>query len=144
MVMARLAAIVVCVVMLGVSESMAVHDLFKSIDSDTDGRVSEKEFSEDMNENAFDRIDVDKNKMISMQEWEPLAEVTNKKKHMELFESIDRDRDRRISFLEFSDYAERHSNIEEAFIGLDKDRNNSLSPDEITVRPLFKMITIRF
>jgi len=126
------------------SETFAVHELFKSIDENADGRINQEEFSKDMKEQAFERLDTNKNEMISMEEWEPLTDIKNRKKHMELFERMDKDSDKRINFLEFSDYAERHSNIEEAFMGLDKNRNNHLSPDEITVRPLFKMITVRF
>ena len=137
-------ASVIILLVSGVSRSYAVHELFKSIDENADGKINQEEFSEDMKEQAFERLDVNENKTISMQEWEPITDGRNKKKHMELFERIDKDSDKRINFFEFSDYAERNSNIEEAFMGLDKDKNNHLSPDEITVRPLFKMITIKF
>lgn len=142
--MMRTGVLLICILVIGAPYGMALHEYFNSIDVNTDGQVSEKELSQDMKENAFDQLDADNDAMISMLEWEPVAPVRNKKKHMELFERMDTDRDKRISFLEFSDYAERHSNVEEAFMGLDKDRNNSLSPDELTLRPLFKMITIRF
>jgi Ca2+-binding EF-hand superfamily protein len=139
-------AIFTCAVFLlaGVPETMALHEFFRSIDVDTDGKVTIKEFSEDMKQNAFNDADADRNKSISIEEWRKLHSEKDAGGHMKLFESMDKNRDRRISFFEFSDYAERHSNIEEAFMGLDKDRNNSLSPDELTVRPLFKWITIRF
>jgi len=137
-------SVFIVITTFGLSDSNAVHELFKSIDKNADGKINQEEFSEDMEEQAFERLDVNNNKNISMKEWESLDTIPDKKKHMELFERMDKDRDKRISFFEFSDYAERHSNVEEAFMGLDKDRNNSLSPDEMTVRPLFKMITIRF
>jgi Ca2+-binding EF-hand superfamily protein len=65
-------------------------------------------------------------------------------KHSEMFQRIDKDKNKGITFLEFSDYADRYSNIDEAFMGLDKNGNNSIEPDEMNVRPLFKWITIRF
>lgn len=145
MAITRITAIFLCTFfLLGLSRAVALHELFKSIDVDTDGKVSVKEFSDDMKRNAFEQMDADRDKTISAEEWERAAGMESSKKRFELFESMDRDHDRGINFLEFSDYAERHSNIEEAFMGLDKDRNNSLSPDELTIRPIFKLITFRF
>lgn len=138
-----MAVVLFAIFMLGPCESMALHELFKSIDVDADGKVSVKEFSDDMKKHAFEEMDTDSDKMISAEEWERAA-IADKNNGIELFESMDRDRDRGINFLEFADYAERNSNIEEAFMGLDADRNNSLSPDELTLRPLFKLITFRF
>ncbi len=128
----------------GVSKSDAVHELFKSIDENADGKINKKEFSKDMKEYVFEEIDNNNNNAVSNEEWLSIDGVLETEKHQELFQRIDRDKDKRITFFEFSDYAEKHSNLEKAFIGLDKDGSNSLSPDEITVRPLFKMLTIRF
>ena len=127
-----------------VSKSYAVHELFKSIDENTDGKINQEEFSEDMKDNVFNKLDNNNNKAISKAEWMSIEGVLETEKHEELFKKIDKDKDKRITFFEFSNYADKHSNIEEAFIRLDKDENNSLSPDEITVRPFFKMITIKF
>lgn len=129
---------------LALSESEALHSLFRSIDANEDGKIDRDEFTHDMKENAFNELDKNQNKEITEGEWVSLDTITEEEKHRELFKAIDKDKDRRITFFEFSDYADRHSNIHEAFIGLDKDNNSSLTPDEITMRPLFKMITIRF
>lgn len=126
-----------------VSAVHAAHDLFQSIDKNADGTVNQEEFSEDMKEYVFDELDRDHDNMISKSEWMSIADVLGPKEHEELFQSIDMDRDKRITFFEFSDYAESNANLIEAFIGLDKDGSNTLSPDEITARPLFRMITIR-
>jgi Ca2+-binding EF-hand superfamily protein len=96
-----------------------------------------------MKEHVFDELD-NNSKAISKAEWMSIEGMSETEKHEEMFRRIDKDKDKKITFFEFSDYADKHSNIDEAFIGLDKDGSNSLSPDEITVRPLFKMITIRF
>ena len=89
-------------------------------------------------------MDRDQNRELSADEWEGVKDIEEKDRHRELFKRIDADKDRRITFFEFSDYADEHSNIQRAFIGLDKDGSNSLSPDEITMRPIFKWITIKF
>jgi Ca2+-binding EF-hand superfamily protein len=68
----------------------------------------------------------------------------DREKHVVKFESLDKDKDRKISFFEYSDYSDKEFNLKEAFMGLDKDDNNYLTPDEITVRPCLKMITIKF
>jgi Ca2+-binding EF-hand superfamily protein len=121
-----------------------VHELFQSIDENTDGTISEKEFSEDMKEHVFQKMDTDNDNMIEKEEWKRVEHISDTEKHVEMFERIDTNKDKSISFFEFSDYADKKSNLEEAFMGLDRDGNNSLSPDEITVRPGFKMITIKF
>jgi len=126
------------------SESNALHDLFKDLDINKDGKIDRSEFSEDMKKDAFSSMDKDQNREITYEEWQGIEGVEDPDRLGELFKRMDKDRNKGITFFEFSDYADSYSNIEEAFIGLDKDRNNSLEPDEITVRPVLKWITIRF
>jgi hypothetical protein len=125
-------------------QSHAVHELFKSIDENADGTINQEEFSKDMKDYVFNKLDNNNNKAISKAEWMGINNPLDAEQHEVLFQEIDKNKDKLITFFEFSDYAERHSNIEEAFIGLDRDGSNSLSPDEITIRPLFRMITIKF
>ena len=132
------------ITVFALSVSNAEHELFKAMDENGDGKITIGEFNEDMKEQAFEKLDADHDKTIEKEEWNGHEEISDEEQHVELFERIDKDEDRRINFFEFSDYADKKSNIDEAFIGLDKDGSNSLSPDEITVRPLFKMITIKF
>lgn len=134
----------ILIIMFALTDSHAVHELFQSIDENTDGTISEKEFSEDMKEHVFQKMDTDNDNMIEKEEWKRVEHISDTEKHVEMFERIDTNKDKSISFFEFSDYADKKSNLEEAFMGLDRDGNNSLSPDEITVRPGFKMITIKF
>ena len=72
-------ASVIILLVSGVSRSYAVHELFKSIDENADGKINQEEFSEDMKEQAFERLDVNENKMISMKEWESLGSVRIKR-----------------------------------------------------------------
>lgn len=131
-------------VFFAATESKALQNLFEDMDLNKDGRVDRSEFSEDMKIKAFEKLDVDKNREITEAEWISPETILDQDKHSELFKRIDKDKSRRITFFEFSDYAEEDSNIEDAFIGLDKDMNNSLTPEEITIRPVFRMITIYF
>ena len=135
---------VIILLVSSLSVSYAAHEFFKSRDENADGKISEEEFAEDMKKHAFDRLDNSDDKLIAKKEWLSLDGITDYEKHKELFRNIDKDKDKKITFYEFSDYADKHSNIDKAFMGLDKDGSNSLSPDEITYRPLFKMITIKF
>lgn len=137
-------AVSLLITLFKLPHTYAGNELFEQIDKNKDGTVTLEEFKENMKEYAFDKIDEDDNKRIKEEEWTSFSSVTDKENHFNLFETIDKDKNKKISFFEFSDYADRKSNLEEAFMGLDKNGNNSLSPDELTVRPLFKMFTIRF
>lgn len=122
----------------------SVNSVFENIDVNKDDKITLEEFSEDIKDRAFDKINVDKDREVTEAEWLRIDNIAEGTKHAELFKEIDKNKDRRITFFEFSDYADRHSNIEEAFMVRDKDRDNSLSVDEISVLPIFRMITIRF
>jgi Ca2+-binding EF-hand superfamily protein len=135
---------IIAFVCFSASESSALHDLFKSLDKNRDGRIDRNEFSEDMKKEAFSKLDKDKNGEISYEEWKRLYGLEEPDRHGEMFKRMDKDKNKGITFFEFSDYADRYSNIDEAFMGLDKNGNNSIEPDEMTMRPLFKWITVRF
>ncbi len=135
--------LVIFSISFAVSESIAMHEVFKDLDLNKDGKIDRNEFSEDMKKDAFNKLDKDKNGVITADELEDVYTGAELDRHNELYKRMDKDKDKRITFFEFSDYADRYSNIEEAFMGLDKDGNNSISADEMTVRPIFKWITVR-
>ncbi len=136
--------LVIFFISFAVSESSAMHEVFKDLDLNKDGKIDRNEFSEDMKKEAFSKLDKDQSREITSEELEGVYTGEELDRHNELYKRMDKDKNKRITFFEFSDYADRYSNIEEAFIGLDKDRNNSLEPDEINVRPVLKWITVRF
>lgn len=138
------ALVFVFITVLPAHEVSAFDKLFRSIDENADGKIEKEEFSEDMKQSTFDKLDGDNDRSISDIEWADIDVVSDREKQRALFKKIDKDSDRRITFLEFSDYADEHSNIERAFMTLDKDKDGALSPDEISVRPLLRMITIKF
>ena len=134
----------VCFLVLAASLVCAMHPVFQKADRNKDGRVDREEFSQYMKESAYDELDKDKDKNLSQSEWDNTHNVIDTEKYKEVFKSADRDRDKRISFPEFSNYAEKYSNIEEAFMLLDKDKDGALASDEISNVPAFRLITIHF
>ena len=122
----------------------AIHNLFNEMDINRDGKVSLEEFTHDMEKNAFNNLDKNKDGFITPEEWSRVDFVEEKGKAHEVFKAIDKNANKRITYPNFSNYAEKYSNIEEAFMLLDKDKDGSLSPDEVTVRPLFRLITVRY
>ncbi|MBI5739765.1 MAG: EF-hand domain-containing protein [Nitrospirae bacterium] len=122
----------------------AAHDFFRQMDADSNESVSHEEFERDMGKDAFDRLDRNKDGILSPDEWDTVDYFAEHEGTQEVFRYIDRDADKRISFPEFTDYIHKYSNIEEAFMITDKNRDGRLSPDEVTARPLFRLIKIRF
>ena len=84
-----------------VSVSHAVDELFKSIDENTDGKINQKEFSKEMKDYIFNELDINNNKAISESEWISIEGVIDTDKHEKLFQRLDTDKDKRISFFEF-------------------------------------------
>jgi len=114
------------------------------MDVNRDGKVSLEEFTANMERNAFDNLDKNKDGFITPEEWSGADFIEEKEKEREIYKAIDKNAKKRISFPEFSNYADKYSNIEEAFMIQDKNKDGGLSPDEITLRPLFRLITIRY
>ena len=131
-------------IVLLVNYTSAMHDLFNEMDLNQDGKVSLEEFAHDMEKSAFDRLDKNKDGFITPIEWSGTDLIEEKEKAQEVFQAIDKKANKRISYPDFTNYADKYSNLEEAFMILDKNKDGSLSPDEITLRPLFRLITIHY
>ncbi|RPI68088.1 MAG: hypothetical protein EHM47_14925 [Ignavibacteriales bacterium] len=131
-------------IVLLVNYTSAMHDLFNEMDLNQDGKVSLEEFSHDMENSAFNRLDKDKDGFITPKEWSAVDLIEEKEKAQEVFQAIDKKANKRISYPDFKNYADKYSNLEEAFMILDKNKDGSLSPDEVTLRPLFRLITIHY
>jgi Ca2+-binding EF-hand superfamily protein len=137
--------LLICSLMFfGVSLTGAMHNLFNEMDVNRDGKVSLEEFSKNMERDAFNKLDKNKDGFITPEEWVGTDFIEDKEKGREIFRAMDKNAKKRISFLDFSNYADKYSNIEEAFMVQDKDKDGALSPDEITLRPLFRLITVRY
>lgn len=124
--------------------SEALHDLFQTMDANRDGRIDREEFSRNMVEFVFNKIDDNNSGAIARNEWDILQDIEDREKHDQLYSSMDSDKNSLISMSEFAHYAQIHSNMYESFTTLDVDQNNLLSPEEIPVRPPFMMVTLQF
>lgn len=122
----------------------ATHPLFEEVDTNKDGQIDRDELANYMKKTAFDELDSDHNEGLTSAEWEGAHYIIDEEQHKNIFRSVDRDRDERISYPEFQNYIEKYSNIEDAFMVMDKDKDGALAPDEISYIPRFRLITIHY
>jgi len=114
------------------------------MDQNENGKIDHGEFTSNMTKYVFNKIDDNGDSIISRSEWDYIQNVKDKELHNDLYKGIDINSNRIIRYNEFSDYAEKHSSLNQTFLSLDKNRDGVLMPDEIPDRPTFKMVTIRF
>ena len=138
------AAACIFLLLILTAPALAWHPAFKKADTNKDGKISRDELRDYMKENAFERLDNDKSRGISPDEWSHTHDVIEIKDYGKAFRSVDRDRDSRITFPEFSNYLEKYSNIEDAFMIMDRNKDGVLGPDEISYFPKFRLISIHF
>ena len=115
--------------------------VFQSADTNSDGRVSQAEFDRHAKTSTFKRLDQDKDGMITLEEWKAVDLSPEAQKH---FEAMDKDRNGRISYPEFLDAADWKSALNDSFKLLDRDRDSHLAPDELTGRPMFRLLSVDF
>jgi len=115
--------------------------VFQSADTNSDGRVSQAEFDRHAKTSTFKRLDQDKDGMIVLEEWKAVDLSPEAQKH---FEAMDKDRNGKISSSEFSDTTHWKSTLNDSFKLLDRDRDSHLAPDELTGRPMFRLLSVDF
>jgi len=79
--------------------------------------------------------------MIVLEEWKAVDLSPEAQKH---FEAMDKDRNGKISSSEFSDTTHWKSTLNDSFKLLDRDRDSHLAPDELTGRPMFRLLSVDF
>jgi Ca2+-binding EF-hand superfamily protein len=95
-----------------------------------------------MKDNAFEKLDEDQDREISAEEWGRADDVLSVEEFRGQFKDADSDKDWRLSYPEFDNYIEKYTNVDDAFMVLDKNQDNSLGPEEIQNVPAFRFITI--
>ncbi len=114
---------------------------FQSADTNRDEKITLEEFKQHAKQETFKNIDRNGDKKIDKQEWKAAAPSPQAESN---FKSVDKDRDRAVSFLEFSEKADKNYNYEEMFNALDRNRDGSLAPDEYNARPAFTIFSFKF
>ena len=122
----------------------ALHPIFENADTNKDGKIDHEELEKYMKEDTFKKLDTDRDNIISGAEWSRADNVIEIEEYKRTFKVMDRDKNWKISYPEFSSYLDKYSNIEDAFMVLDKNKDNSLAPEEIDYVPSFRIITIHF
>jgi Ca2+-binding EF-hand superfamily protein len=115
--------------------------VFQCADTNRDGRVCRAEFAGHVKQSTFERLDRNQDGMISPAEWKAHDKSTRAQKN---FEALDKDRDGLISYPEFADTAHWKSALDDSFARLDRDRDSHLAPDELTGRPMFRLLSVDF
>ena len=115
--------------------------VFNEADANKNGVVSHEEFSQDVKRRTFNVLDTNGDSVITWEEWAAADANPQVKEH---FEIMDKNGDKRIDFFEFSQAAEKYSNINRAFVDLDRTKDGSLSPEEYQSRPVFSLFTLHF
>ena len=118
-----------------------VKDVFQAADTNLDGRITLDEFKQHAKQETFKNIDRNGDGKIDKQEWKAAAPSPRAESD---FESVDKNRNNTVSFLEFSEKTDKNYNYDETFNALDRNRDGSLAPDEFNARPAFNIFSIKF
>jgi len=114
---------------------------FQSADTNRDGKITLDEFKQHAQQESFKNLDRNGDGKIDKQEWKAAVPSPQAESN---FESVDKNRDHAVSFLEFSKKADKNYNYDEVFNALDRNRDGSLAPDEFNARPAFTIFSIKF
>jgi hypothetical protein len=123
------------------AQTNATPAVFQSAETNDDGRASQAGFTEYVKKATFERLDTNRDGMISMEEWKAVDHSPKAEKH---FKAMDRDRNGKISYLEFSNAAVWKSALNDSFSSLDRDHDGKLAPGETTGRPMFRLLSVDF
>jgi len=134
--LAQAAAIGICS-----AQTNDLKNTFQAADTNLDGRITLDEFKQHAKQETFKNIDRNGDGKIDKQEWKAAAPSPQAESN---FESVDKSRDKTVSFLEFSEKTDKNYNYDETFNALDRNRDGSLAPDEFNARPAFNIFSIKF
>jgi Ca2+-binding EF-hand superfamily protein len=115
---------------------------FIASDSNGDGKVTLEEFYADIARRDFQKTDRNSDGVISHEEWQRRSEAPGATAQ---FETMDENKDKRVTFLEFLSVVKNRSNAGQVFSTQDRNRDGVItSQDEPMDRKSLHAITFRF
>jgi len=115
--------------------------VFHAADTNMDGKISKDEFKHYVKRSAFNKIDKNGDGKVDKKEWQAAAPSPKTEAG---FEALAQSSDKTVTFLEFSNYADKKYTYDEMFNQIDRNRDGSLAPDEFNDRPAFTILSIKF
>lgn len=114
---------------------------FKDADKVQNGVLNREEFNWYLAGLVMERLDQDRNNLISLEEWRKANTSSESDK---IFSDFDENGDARLSKGEISRAIARTGELEVMLLNFDQDRNGVVTPDELERMPVGSLLQIRF
>jgi len=123
------------------AQTNASSPVSKSADTNSDERMDQAEFNQYIKQLTFEKLDTNKDGMISLEEWKVVDHSPDAEKH---FKAMDKDGDGKLNYQEFSNAPNWKSALKRPFTALNQDRDGNPASDESTRHPRFRLLSVDF
>jgi Ca2+-binding EF-hand superfamily protein len=119
----------------------AAPSLISDADTNRAGRLSKAEYSQARLQRAFNKLDVNRDDKVTLDEWKQFDTSPKAETH---FRMLDENGDQYISVAEFLKLAPKHSNLDQVTASMDQNADDALSDEELKEEPTVKLFLISF